>query len=111
MSAKRYCGMCDEWVRGMECPKCGADTDKAEPPPKAVDLMDALRRALPPDLYQWRVGDVFTKGTSRWVVDEVRGDGKAVLRSCGSPWATTIPLTVAEWHENGRWQLEPKVPT
>lgn len=27
--AKRYCGMCDEWVNGKECPKCGADTDKA----------------------------------------------------------------------------------
>jgi hypothetical protein len=28
--AKRYCGMCDAWVKGKECPKCGADTDKAE---------------------------------------------------------------------------------
>lgn len=45
--AKRYCGMCDEWVKGKECPKCGADTDKAAPAPKPVDLMDALRRALP----------------------------------------------------------------
>jgi len=27
--AKRYCGMCDEWVKGRECPKCGADTDAA----------------------------------------------------------------------------------
>ena len=26
---RRYCGPCDEWVRGDECPKCGADTDKA----------------------------------------------------------------------------------
>lgn len=25
----RYCPMCDEWVKGKECPKCGADTDKA----------------------------------------------------------------------------------
>ena len=25
--AKRYCGMCDAWVNGRECPKCGADTD------------------------------------------------------------------------------------
>jgi len=24
---KRYCGMCDEWVKGRECPKCGADTE------------------------------------------------------------------------------------
>jgi hypothetical protein len=31
MSEKRYCGMCDAWVRGLECPKCGADTDKALP--------------------------------------------------------------------------------
>lgn len=26
----RYCGMCDEWVKGRECPKCGADTDAPE---------------------------------------------------------------------------------
>jgi hypothetical protein len=26
---KRYCGMCDAWVTGRECPKCGADTDVA----------------------------------------------------------------------------------
>lgn len=25
--AKHYCGMCDAWVKGRECPKCGADTD------------------------------------------------------------------------------------
>lgn len=47
---KRYCGMCDEWVKGRECPKCGADTDKADPEPKelpkVVDLMGALRKAL-----------------------------------------------------------------
>jgi hypothetical protein len=35
MTVKRYCGMCDEWFgrRVMECPKCGADTDKGEPEP------------------------------------------------------------------------------
>jgi hypothetical protein len=51
--ARRYCGMCDQMVRGRECPQCGADTDAL---PKAaknaqpvVDLMDALRRALPRD--------------------------------------------------------------
>lgn len=47
---KRYCGMCDAWVRGKECPKCGADTDKAEPEPRkpveVVNLMDALRKSL-----------------------------------------------------------------
>lgn len=47
--AKRYCGMCDKWVSGRECKYCGADTDAAEKPPKmAADLMDALRRAMPP---------------------------------------------------------------
>lgn len=46
--SKRYCGMCDEWVKGRECPKCGADTDApAKESPRAVDLMEALRRALP----------------------------------------------------------------
>lgn len=25
----RYCGPCDAWVKGRECPKCGADTDAA----------------------------------------------------------------------------------
>ncbi len=25
---KRYCPMCDEWLRcGKECPKCGCDTE------------------------------------------------------------------------------------
>lgn len=55
--------------------------------------------------YQWRVGDVFTNGRHRWAVDSVDGD-KAVLRSKGSSWATTIPLTFQEWREGGRWQLE-----
>ncbi len=22
----RYCEMCDAWVKGRECPQCGADT-------------------------------------------------------------------------------------
>lgn len=55
--------------------------------------------------YVWRIGDVFTNGTFRWRVDSVKGD-KAVLRSCASDWATTIPLTFNEWREGGRWQLE-----
>ena len=55
--------------------------------------------------YTWRVGDVFVNGEYRWKVDSVHGD-RAVLRSCGSSWATTIPLTFDEWREGGRWQLE-----
>jgi hypothetical protein len=55
--------------------------------------------------YVWRVGDVFTDGTHRWAVDAVHG-GKAILRSCGSSWATTILLTFDEWREGGRWRLE-----
>jgi hypothetical protein len=47
------------------------------------------------EAYAWRVGDVFTDGTHRWAVDSIHGD-KAVLRSCGSSWATTIPLTARE---------------
>lgn len=54
--------------------------------------------------YTWRVGDVFTNGNYRWAVDSIDGE-KAVLRSCGSSWATTKPLTVDEWHEGGRWKL------
>jgi hypothetical protein len=29
MAARRYCEMCDAWVKGKECPACGADTQKA----------------------------------------------------------------------------------
>lgn len=40
---KRYCGMCDKWFgsRVLECPKCGADTDKAEPEPRLPQKPDA----------------------------------------------------------------------
>ncbi len=55
--------------------------------------------------YRWRRCDVFTNGTYRWEVAEVHGE-KAVLRSCGTSWATTIPLTFNEWREGGRWKLE-----
>lgn len=55
--------------------------------------------------YRWKVGDVFANGPYRWAVDSIHGD-KAVLRSCSSSWATTMPLTFDEWHEAGRWQLE-----
>jgi hypothetical protein len=55
--------------------------------------------------YTWRVGDVFTDGTHRWAVDSVHGE-KAILRSCGSSWATTTLLTFSEWSEGGRWRLE-----
>ena len=44
--------------------------------------------------YRWRRGDVFTNGTYRWEVAEVHGE-KAVLRSCGTSWATTIPSHAA----------------
>ncbi len=54
--------------------------------------------------YTWRIGDVFTNGTYQWKVDSVHGD-KAVLRSCGSSWATTRLLTFDEWHEGHRWTL------
>jgi hypothetical protein len=38
----RYCGPCDRWVaaRHVECPYCGADTDKA--PPDDRDYADAV---------------------------------------------------------------------
>lgn len=34
---KRYCGMCDEWVHGRKCPRCGADTDAPSPAWVEVD--------------------------------------------------------------------------
>lgn len=56
--------------------------------------------------YNWRVGDVFAKGNSRWRVETVTGD-TAVLRSIGSAWATTRPLTYLEWlHGDSGWRLE-----
>ncbi len=60
--------------------------------------------------YIWRIGDVFTDGTYRWRVDSINGD-KAVLRSCGSSWATTRLLIFNEWREGGRWQIEQEPPT
>jgi hypothetical protein len=57
------------------------------------------------DRYVWKVGDVFVKGQSRWRVESIHRD-RAVLRSCSSSWATTRLLTVDEWHEDGRWELE-----
>ena len=59
--------------------------------------------------YTGRAGDVFTDGTSRWMVDDVYGE-KAILRSCGSSWATTIPLTYSAFREGGRWYLEVTTP-
>ena len=59
--------------------------------------------------YRWTVGDVFTNGVNRWRVDMVSADGEtAVLGSCSTAWAKTRLLTVAEWHEGGRWRLEAK---
>lgn len=43
---ERYCGMCDEWFParvGKECPACGFDLSAP-----VVNLVDALREALPP---------------------------------------------------------------
>lgn len=60
--------------------------------------------------YRWKVGDVFVSGQYRWRVDSVHPGERAVLRSCGSSWATTIPLTFNEWREGGRWQLEAESP-
>jgi len=58
--------------------------------------------------YRWRVGDVFTDGSHRWrVVELFDGGEQAVLQSCASSWAKTIPLRFREWHEGHRWQLEP----
>lgn len=59
--------------------------------------------------YKWSVGDVFTDGKHHWAVDSVSGE-KAVLRSCGSSWATTVPLTFTEWREGGRWQRCEQLP-
>jgi len=59
------------------------------------------------DSYKWKVGDVFIHrdGTSRWAVDRVFGNDTAVLRSCSTSWATTTPLTYAEWNDRGQWHL------
>ncbi len=61
------------------------------------------------EAYKWKVGDVFAHGPYRWKVAVVHGD-KAVLRSCSTPWATTLPLTFEEWHDNHRWTLEEPQP-
>ena len=53
--------------------------------------------------YVWRIGDVFTNGKFQWKVISIDGD-KAVLQSCDTLWATTMPLTFNEWREGGRWQ-------
>ena len=55
--------------------------------------------------YQWRVDDVFTNGEYRWRVESVQGD-RAVLRSCTTAWAYTIPLTYVEWMDGSKWRLE-----
>jgi hypothetical protein len=33
----RYCGPCDKWVVGKECPLCGADTDAPDPEREAYE--------------------------------------------------------------------------
>lgn len=84
-----------------------------------LDLVSALEwvlavaaeveEAMTDQPYVWRIGDVFTNGAHHWKVDAIHGE-KAVLRSCGSSWATTIPLTFDEWREGGRWRLEESQP-
>lgn len=37
---RRYCGMCDQMVDGLECPRCGADTDPC------ANLINALQNAF-----------------------------------------------------------------
>lgn len=37
MARRRYCGPCDAWVVGAECPDCGATTDRPAPAPKRAD--------------------------------------------------------------------------
>ena len=60
--------------------------------------------------YKWRLGDIFTDGTYRWeVVATYENQNRAVLRSCSTSWATTIPLTFDEWREGNRWRLEEAV--
>ena len=53
----------------------------------------------------FQIDQVWTKGDARWRVIRVDGD-RAVLQSCSSSWATTIPLTMAEWNDDGRWMVE-----
>lgn len=55
--------------------------------------------------YQWQLGDVFTNGKYRWFVDSISGD-RAVLQSCDTKWARTIYLTVDEWIDGGKWNLD-----
>lgn len=80
-------------------------------PAKAIDLMaalnDSLREAAGGKLFA--VGQVWVSRTNpehRWRVDEMRPGGKAVLRSVSSPWATTNPLTVAEFNDRNQWAVE-----
>ncbi|MFI5222717.1 MAG: hypothetical protein ACHQX3_00490 [Nitrospirales bacterium] len=69
--------------------------------------MNSYEPTPPPPPYEWKVGDVFTDGTYRWKVESIQGD-KAVLRSCSTAWAYTIPLTYSEWQSNMglEWRLE-----
>jgi len=68
-------------------------------------LVRCKARASSQPAYQWRVGDEWTKGPHRWRVESIIGD-RAVLQSCSTEWARTVPLTVAEWCEDGWTRVE-----
>ena len=55
------------------------------------------------------LGELWTNGPNRWKVDAVFPDGRAILRSVATPWATTRALTVAEWTPGG-WRREAPAP-
>jgi hypothetical protein len=54
---------------------------------------------------RFQEGDVFACGDSRWRVETVFRDGRAVLRSERAEWATTRPLTWDEQIDGGRFAL------
>jgi hypothetical protein len=54
------------------------------------------------------VGDVFVSGDSRWRVERVFSDGRAVLRSERTEWAVTRPLTWAENADGGFVRIDPE---
>lgn len=60
--------------------------------------------------YTWRIGDVFTDGTSRWQVVSIddHDERLAVLKSLQSKRASTVPITFEDFREGGKWQLERK---
>ena len=41
----RYCGPCDRLVQGLECPHCGADTDRTRPRLTRQERFEAMADA------------------------------------------------------------------